>query len=268
MPELPEVETIKNDLLNYIDTNQIIKSAKIHDPEFFKKHSNITDLKIIENQKLHKIERYGKVLFFKLDKGYLGFHLGMSGQIVNDLKNTKYPQHVRFSFSVNNNYVYFIDVRKFGWIKYVEDINTILPKGIDPLIKEFTFDYFSQKCIKNSRPIKTILLDQKYIAGIGNIYACEMLFCAGISPNTSGNNLSGNCRKELYFHVKEVLKDGIKNYGTTFSMYQNMSGEKGQQQNYLYVYGREGDDCKKCGSVIKRDVIAGRSTFYCPKCQK
>ena len=232
MPELPEVETIKNDLLQYLKLGYPIENVQLTDKDFFIKHSNFTDKKLIEKHKVKEILRYGKVLIFKLDNGYLGFHLGMSGQIVNDLKNTKYPRHTRFSFIINDKPVYFIDVRKFGWIKFCKNKKELIPKGIDPMTENFTFKYFKEKCLNNKRPIKALLLDQNLIAGIGNIYDCEILFKAGIHPNVSANSISLHAGEKLYHSIIEVLKEGIENYGTTFSMYQNMMGEKGQHQHY------------------------------------
>ena len=139
--------------------------------------------------------------------------------------------------------------------------------GMDPLDAAFTVEYLESQLSATRRDVKTFLLDQTRIAGVGNIYACEALFLAGISPRRKTHRLKKNA-PELHGAIQEVLRAGIANRGTSFSDYVDAEGVSGENQNALHVYGREGQACPKCGSVIRRLVQGARSTFYCPECQR
>lgn len=268
MPELPEVETIRRDLLEYLSLPVVIRNVQIFDKDFFIKHSNVQDESELLNKVLESIDRHGKKLIFTLDIGFLVFHLGMSGQIVNGIDKTKYPQHIKLMLELNDKTIYYVDIRKFGSIRiYTKNEKNIVYYGLDPINNQFSQKDLSQMLRKN-RSIKSILMDQHIIAGIGNIYANEILFCAGINPHRKGVEVSEKEVEKLYDCVKKVLKSAIENYGTTFSIYRNLKGREGNNSRFLQVYKRDGKECYRCGAIIQRSIIEQRSTFFCPECQK
>ena len=175
----------------------------------------------------------------------------------------------------NGGKLYFNDLRKFGWLKVVKDLDAISGEkyGPEPFSKEFTIKYLKEILSRWGRPIKLLLMDQKKIAGIGNIYANEALFCAGIAPHYRGKELAKDHPEKidkLYYCIKKILLEAIKFGGSTASddAYRNVEGEKGRMQEKLKVYGRAGEKCFQCGKIIKRMTIGGRGTFFCPACQR
>ena len=269
MPELPEVETIKRYLERKI-IGQSIRRVEILDKKRFK-----GDKKKIETTKISAIVRKGKILIFVLSNGYnLLFHLKLAGQILflNFLRNSENPKiskESRAVFILDKGYLLFNDVRKFGWIKVVDSENLkkeIKKLGVEAL--DLTFNDLRNILNKTKRPIKLVLMDQTKIAGIGNIYANESLFLAKIHPRTPANKISEKKMKDLLKAIKKVLEKAIKYEGTSFRFYLKPDASKGRYQENFLVYQREGQKCKRCPVKIKRIILGGRSTFYCPNCQK
>lgn len=294
MPELPEVETIKKELQKKVIKKKITKVdillSKIvqSDKKEFKK--------LIKENSFENIFRIGKLLIFELSKyeKYLLIHLKMTGQLIyqeNDniiagghklppitaeskknyyqLPNT----HTRAIFYfADGGKLFFNDLRKFAYAKLVnkeEKDKVVSAYGIEPLTKKFTLSEFKKIFQKKSNTVKVILLNQRLIAGIGNIYADEICFLSYIRPDRKANTLSGKEIAALYKATEKVIKEAIKNKGTTFRDYARMSGEKGSHIDFLKVYGRKGEKCLRCKKgEIKKIKIAGRGTSYCPKCQK
>lgn len=263
MPELPEVETIKNFLIKKL------LEKKILNVEIFSRKQFIGDKKKIRGEKIKEIKRRGKLLIFILEKYALLIHLKMTGQLIFS-ENKEKIKSTRVIFKLDNGYLIFNDARKFAWIKIVkkEEIeNYFLKLGKEPFDKDFTFDYLKEIVKKSSKPIKILLMDQTKIAGIGNIYANEALFLARINPQRKAKSLNETEIKNLYKTIKNVLRKGIKLGGASVRFYIRPDKSKGNFQEKVFVYKREGKNCYICGKIIKRIKLGGRSTFFCSRCQ-
>jgi len=287
MPELPEVETIKNDL------SAKILRKKITALELVNKGSvRLTNdyVKKIVQAFFVEINRKGKLLIFKLSGGdYLLIHLKMTGQLIyqekkigknnlviggdhgqtiEDLPNRHTRIILRF---VDGSNLYFNDLRKFGYWQLADEaaLQVVLAKyGPEPLKKEFTKEYLQSIFQKTSRLVKAVLLDQSLIAGIGNIYADEILFAAGVLPTRRAASLSEKEVEAIWKNSKTIIKEAIKYRGTTFNNYRDAEGRKGSYVQRLKVYGRKNLQCLRCEHKIIKKKIAGRGTHYCEWCQK
>ena len=216
-------------------------------------------------------------------------HLGMTGKFFiikkNDLKQKtsfyyeidkkKSNKHDRLKFTFSNNLqLIYNDVRKFGFIKFVKKINLeqnlhLKNLGPEPLEKNFNFSYFKQYIINKNRTIKDILMDQKFISGLGNIYVNETLFYSGIKPTKKVKNLSESEIRKIIKFTKKILIKAINLGGSSIKNFSSNNGKKGSFQQYFSVYGKKGEKCSKsCGRNIIKIVISNRATFYCDKCQK
>jgi len=289
MPELPEVETIKRGLERKA-TGKKITAIEIFDKKIAK-NKNLANILI--GQKILRIERRGKLLAFLLLNGdYLLVHLKMTGQLVYKEKDnkTKKEKIVAGGHSLNNkndwddryqrvkivfadkSFLAFNDLRRFGYLKIVDkqEKERIWEKdfGIEPLTPNFTFLNFKKLFVKRKTNIKALLMNQKLIAGLGNIYVDEACFCAGILPERKIADIKPEEIKKLFICIPKILAIAIKNRGTTFNSFVDEKGNKGNHVNFLKVYGRAGEKCKKCKTPIKKIKHAGRGTHFCPKCQK
>jgi formamidopyrimidine-DNA glycosylase len=269
MPELPEVETIKRGLEKFVN-GHIIQSVSVLSERNF-----IGDPQRVIGSTITVVERKGKGLLLHLDNGYtLAAHVKMTGQFVYRETLSDHPhQHTRIIFSLDKGaYLFYNDIRKFGWIHVVktdeiQKIPFFKTLGPDPLV-ELSLEEFIQILKDSTTPIKTFLLDQKKIAGIGNIYANEALFMAGIHPQRKANTVTHAEAESLLRHIQEVLKKSIALGGASEVNFLNVEGKKGHYQNHAVVYAREGQQCFVCKSVISRSKINGRSAFFCAFCQK
>ncbi|EKQ70899.1 formamidopyrimidine-DNA glycosylase Fpg [Leptolyngbyaceae cyanobacterium JSC-12] len=207
---------------------------------------------------------------------YLGVHLRMTGQLLWVASNTPLPKHTRVRlFFEGDRELRFVDQRTFGQMWWVpprvapEAIITGLQRlGPEPFSDEFSITYFAQ-CLKNrQRPIKSALLDQAIVAGLGNIYADEALFLSGIRPQTLCTRLSRKQIQQLHINIRQVLEASIEAKGTTFSSFRSVDGVNGNYGGIAWVYARDGEPCRTCGMVIERLKLAGRSAHFCPKCQR
>lgn len=288
MPELPEVETIRLGLQKYI------VGHKITNIEIKLKRVFTGSPKDIIGSKIIKVERYGKGLVINLDNEYsIAIHIKMTGQLIfNDLafiKNrnvhlskekvgqipNKYT-HVIFTLDKDAT-LYYNDIRQFGWIKVLKTVEVkSLPffkeLGPEPIPssgqKPLTLGQFEVILSKSSLAIKPLIMDQKKIGGIGNIYANDGLFVAGIDPRRRAKSLSKAEVGKLFKSILEVLNKGLKYGGASEMTYVNALGEDGEYQNHFLTYGRKDLPCLTCKTMIKRIVVGGRGTFYCPNCQK
>ncbi len=268
MPELPEVETIRKDLQDYLILPSSFEKWEMTDYDYFLKHSNIPPETDFRNRILQAVDRHGKKLIFILERGYLVFHLGMSGQIVSSEDNTKYPQHIKLRMQIGSKSLYFVDIRKFGRISYYpENEKAHIYAGMDPVKQNFDLDWLASVC-QTQKTVKSLLMEQKQLVGIGNIYANEILFCAGIHPLRASNSLKNEELKKLKQFIVQILKKAIRNFGTTFSIFRNVKGREGKNSDFLKVYGRAGLKCLVCGHEIYKIIVQQRSTFFCPVCQK
>jgi len=269
MPELPEVQTTVQGL--QILLNQKITNIKIYSTKLrYEIPKNIK--KIIKNTKILNIGRIGKYIVVNLKNHYsLIFHLGMSGRL-KILKQPKFfkQKHDHFILITEKYIFIFNDARKFGFIdllktKEIFKINYISRLGLDALDRKLNENYLKKKIYKSIVPIKQILMNQEIVAGIGNIYANEILYDAKISPFTKGYSLTTLEIKKIIKSIKKILKIAINSGGSTLKDYISVDGTAGNFQNDFKVYDREGQ--KILGYEIKRILQYGRSTFYCPDIQ-
>ncbi len=267
MPELPEVETIKRDLEDVI-IGKKIKGVEVKVAKIIKEPSLGDFIKGVQGKKIKEILRRGKVLILKLSSQYLIFHLRMTGQIIYGNKDEK--NKVNFLLS-DGKYLNFIDQRVMGEIRLVDDwqkIPFIKQMGPEPLEEKWTIEKFQKMVSKKKIKIKPLLMNQKFIAGIGNLYAAEILFKAKVNPICSINELTLAEVKKIYLAIKEILQEGIRYRGSSIDTYRDARGEKGKFAARIKVYGRKGKPCFECGNLIKKTTLAGRGTYFCPKCQK
>lgn len=281
MPELPEVETVRRGL-NQLTLAQTIRGGEVLlNRSLAYPESVQTFLTAIEGKQVTVWERRGKYLLAKLgdahspDCGWLGVHLRMTGQLLWLDNTAPLQKHTRIRlFLGNEQELRFVDTRTFGKMWWVppeqkkEAIITGLQKlGPEPFDSEFSPSYLQDKLKKTKRPIKTVLLDQRIVAGIGNIYADETLFKSGIAPDTIAQDLNLEQIKTLHGAIIEVLHTAIDEGGTTFSDFLNLLGVNGNYGGVAWVYGRGGEPCRVCGTVISKVKLGGRSTHFCPRCQ-
>lgn len=286
MPELPEVETIRRDL------SKKIINKKIRNVLVGKKRIVRNDAKkfvsILIGNKFIKIDRIGKLLIFSLQekKSYLLVHLKMTGQLIychqgkfiagghslpkigNELPN-KYS-HVIFTF-VDGSNLFFNDMRQFGYMEIVDEKKLEKVRGrfgIEPMQANFKLATLAEIFKNRTAPIKTVLLNQQLISGIGNIYADEILFDAKIKPMRPARSLSQAEIKKIYLASQKIIAKAIKHRGTTFNDYVDAHGNVGSFVSFLKVYGRVGKKCSRCGGELRKIKMSGRGTHYCLNCQK
>ena len=285
MPELPEVETIKNQLKEKI-LGKTIKEVKVKLPKMIKGSTVKEFIAKIKGAKIKDIARRAKLLIISLSNGFsLLIHLKLTGQII-------YPHTKDFGVGVDSlplrwkkytHFIYFFsdgsalfhnDLRQFGYVRLIKTAN--LPKffleekfGSEPLEKDFTLEKFKKIILgKTRQKIKPLLMDQNFIAGVGNVYASEICFCAKVLPIRVVGSLKDEEIKHVYQCLINILQEAIKFKGTSADTYVDLYGREGKYLSKLKVYGREGEKCLKCGGKIKRIALGGRGTFYCSKCQK
>ena len=286
MPELPEVETIRLGLQQYLVGHKIEK-VDVRLPKLV-----LGDVKNIEGSKIVEVRRFGKGLVIDVSSKYsIAIHIKLTGQLVYRGPNLKEKvtlsrkvgetipnkfTHVIFELD-KKGFLYYNDIRQFGWLKilktdevfdlpFFRDLGPeLLPSSGQALL---TLDKFKKIIAASNMPIKPLLMDQKRIAGIGNIYANDGLWDARINPQRRAGALTEAEIKKLYDSLLKVLKAGFKYKGASELNFVNAKGEEGEYQEHTLTYGRKGKPCKNCGGEIKKIYFAGRGTFYCPTCQK
>lgn len=277
MPELPEVETIKLVLQRKI-VGKTIKDIEILSPKSF-----IGDTKEVRGKKVLKIDRFAKLLALDLDKITLLIHLKMTGQLIledgkrfigghptEDMMGKMPNSHTRVIFSFSDgSHLYFNDQRRFGWVKIIQNSEFELKNlGPEPLEKGFTWQILKANLLKHkSMPVKVAIMDQKVVSGVGNIYSNEACFNARLDPREKVSNLSDLQFKRLRSGIVKALKEGIAHGGSTRVHFRDPEGHKGYFLDYAYVYGLDKHPCKVCKTIIKKIQLAGRGTYFCPKCQ-
>ena len=271
MPELPEVETVLRGLRPYMQ-GEVLESVQQNRPNL-RYTFPVGFVERLEGRRVVDMYRRAKYIIFDLDSDdQLILHLGMSGHMQISLGNyqPKLHDHVVFRLS-SGAVISYNDTRRFGfmdlWPKS-KPYKAFSQMGPEPFSSEFSATYLGQKFKGKHTPIKTALLDQSVVAGLGNIYVCEVLFLAKIHPMTRCDQLDLPSLKTLVDHVRVVLKAAITAGGSTLRDHQKPDGEMGCFQHNFNVYGREHMPCITCLSPLWRSVQAGRSTFYCPVCQK
>ena len=269
MPELPEVETIRRDLLPYL-IGRTFERVDLYWPGVVKNMAPEEFQERLIGQAITDIGRRGKYLLFDLCNGdTLVIHLKMAGSLILRSAGDPPDPSTRAIFYLDNgDELRFTDRRKFGAFWLVEDRDHVVGNlGPEPFDDIVTPQGMAVKLAKRNRAIKTILLDQNFIAGIGNIYADEALYEACIHPMRKGRSLSAEEVERLYEAILSVLKRGIANRGTTLRDYRDAKGRSGENQEQLLVFRRTGQPCPRCGTPIQRMVIGGRSSHFCPRCQ-
>lgn len=283
MPELPEAETIRTQLADKLIGRKIV-GVDVRLPKIFEGNT-----KDIIGAKIVDVLRRAKIVILKLDnEKNIVVHLKMTGQLVygtNSAETISFSQGIPFAgfslpaktthvvIKLEKGTLFFNDMRQFGWVHVInnEQLAMINEKhGPDALGKDFTPEYLAKICGNWGRPIKLLLMEQSKIAGIGNIYANEALWEAGISPMKRGRELISNQVTQLHEAIKKVLEMGIKYGGSSAAdeAFVNAEGKPGKMQEHFVVYQKDGLSCPRCGKTITRSKLGGRGTFFCPKCQK
>ena len=272
MPELPEVETIRRDL--QILRGRTIKQINILNGICVKHPKPEQFINSLRERTFAEINRRGKYLILQLDdNSRLIIHLRMTGRIICVPHGEPLLPHTHLIITIDNSQeLRFSDTRRFGclWLLDKSDIDmTGLAKlGSEPFDGEFNAAYLKEKLSRRRMPIKQAILDQHVIAGLGNIYADELLFACGIMPTRPAAEITDGEWEAIATGSVKLLQSAIEHRGTTFSDYRDGTGKEGGNQFYLNVYSRRGDPCYKCGEPVAYTKIAGRGTSYCPKCQK
>jgi len=292
LPELPEVETVRKGLEQKLK-NFLIKRVEVYRDSTVAFPNKKEFVEGLQGSFFYKWERRGKYLIGKLKKsnneeiettsqesfennGNLIVHLRMTGYFKLEENQFSEPcKHTRIRFLGNNNELRYIDVRSFGQMWWIKEglLPTNLIKGLgalgpEPFSDDFDIKYLRKTISKKTKSIKAILLDQTIVAGIGNIYADESLYLAGISPFRAAKKVKINELKRLRESIIEVLKKSIGSGGTTFSDFRNLEGENGDFGLQTNVYRRTGKECRRCKNLIEREKMSGRSTHWCRRCQK
>ena len=276
MPELPEVETVRSALAQAMEDRQILHA-----------HVGRPDLRWplpdrlasrLEGRVVGGLQRRGKYVLLPLDQGEtMLLHLGMSGSIRIHQAQPPIGKHDHIVLTMGSgmanaaeSWIVFNDPRRFGWLDlYRGEVHPMLvDMGPEPLGNSFSADHLVAALAGRKGPIKTALLDQALVAGIGNIYACEALFMAGLSPRRKAGTIRGGRADRLVAAIRSVLASAIEDGGTSLRDHVQPGGEIGYFVQRLTVYGRDGQLCGTCGATIRRIIQSGRSSFYCPDCQR
>ena len=270
MPELPEVETTVRALREPL-IGRTITAVSNNWPRQLATHDLDALNWQIRNQRVEAVGRRAKYLVFSLSGGdTLIIHLKMSGHLAVVAADEPRHKHVHTVFSLDNGQeLRFRDMRKFGRVYLVQEPETVLGGlGPEPLDDAFSPDVLQERLNGRSRAMKPLLLDQSFIAGVGNIYADEALFYSGIHPCRTADSLTDNEIEALYAAIQKVLTMGIEREGASIDLYTKPDGTRGDMQNAVAVFRRTGLPCYQCQTPIKRIVMNSRSTHFCPQCQK
>jgi formamidopyrimidine-DNA glycosylase len=276
MPELPEVETIRLGLIPRV-RNKKIKKVEVVFPGFVNVPAK-EFVKAVAGARINDISRRAKLLIFDLSNDWsLVVHLKLTGQLIYDVEQASKPgigePHIVYTFSDGSQLKHY-DFRKFGYARLVktDKVEEYLKKekfGPEPLDKDFTLEKFKELLKKKPKsPIKPLLMDQTFIAGVGNVYAQEACFYAKVLPARKAGTLTEAEIKNLYEGLIKILKESIKYKGSSVDTFVDISGEQGGYAPHLKVYGRGGQKCSRCGTILKEAKLAGRGTVWCPRCQR
>lgn len=275
MPELPEVQTVVNQLNKEAAGKEIAAVDVLYSKPL--KGISATDFKKrVSGSKFEKFGRRAKWIIAALSNGFsLVFHLKLTGRLLLLRENESVPKHTHIIFHLSSGEkIVFEDFRKFGYIKFLksEDLEELFIKekfGPEPLSKEFTLEKF--KALLSKKPnvkIKPLLMDQTFIAGVGNIYIQESCFCAKILPTRKVGTLTDNEISDLYHCLLKILGAAIQKKGSSVDAYLTIYGKEGEYAPLLKVYGRGGEKCLRCGAALKEMRLGGRGTVFCSRCQK
>jgi formamidopyrimidine-DNA glycosylase len=277
MPELPEVEVVRRDLEREI-VGKRVKGVEVDGMRSVRRHHNRKQfITRLEGKKITGVERRGKYLLCRLEGGdVLIIHLGMSGQLLRaktSRETRSKHTHVIITFTQGGQ-LRFIDPRTFGEMFVTEadalnKVSELNHLGLDPLENAMSWEQFGQLISQRHAKLKPLLMDQKFLAGIGNIYSDEILWGAGLRWDRMSDSLSSQEVRRLYRAMVEILQDAVKYRGSSLAdeQYVDLFGKPGDYQHHHKVYARDGETCRRCRHVIRRERVGGRSTFYCEACQ-
>jgi formamidopyrimidine-DNA glycosylase len=278
VPELPEVETVRRGLQKILE-GEVIEGVEVRDTRL---RYPVDEKKLgrgLPGRRIKELRRRAKYLLILLEadgareEACLIIHLGMSGRVYFSKKEETAQPHTHVIFSLRGGReLHFRDPRRFGLVDLVplaslEDDRRFSSLGVEPLSDECSAEYFFDRSRKLRQPVKNFLMDSRRVVGVGNIYASEALFLARVHPQRAVGRISLETWGRITAVVKEVLGEAIRQGGTTLNDFQGPDGTAGYFQVLLRVYGREGEDCSECGATVRKKVLAGRSTYYCPRCQ-
>ena len=273
MPEMPEVEIIRQALAGQVVGNTI-QSMEVRLPRLIKWPLPETFQQMVTGRTITAVERRGKYLLFRLNEDLvLVVHLRMTGRLIYASSGMKHDKYTRIIFNfTDNTALLYADTRTLGTLYLLKAdelwrLGGLATLGPEPLSAEFTPEYLRSILTKYRGTVKGLLLNQKLIGGLGNIYVDESLHLARIHPSRSGNTLSDAEIERLYVQINHVIFEGIQHGGTTVRDYRNSNGQSGSHQHHLHVYGRKNQPCFRCGCFISKTEVAGRGTHYCPSCQ-
>ncbi|WP_131793874.1 bifunctional DNA-formamidopyrimidine glycosylase/DNA-(apurinic or apyrimidinic site) lyase [Fluoribacter gormanii] len=270
MPELPEVETTKEGIKSHLE-GQTIKGVTVRNPKLRIPVPDNLD-QLCAGKKIITVFRRAKYILIHLTKGYLVIHLGMSGHLRIVTAKSEPEKHDHILLMLTNGVILrFCDPRRFGLFLYIDENpyqhQLLAHLGPEPLSNEFNGHYLRQKAKNKNKPIKSLIMDNEIVVGVGNIYATESLFLANIHPTTPAKILSESMCHVLATQIKEVLTQAILCGGTTLRDFYAFDGKPGYFSMSLKVYGRKNQPCLLCQHPIESLIIAGRNSFFCPKCQ-
>jgi formamidopyrimidine-DNA glycosylase len=267
MPELPEVETIARQLAPRVRGRRV-RALELRDPLL----SPAPPASLLRGRRVERVFRLGKQLLLELGRRrgravWLAYHLRMTGRLLwaPDARTAAEP---RARLRLEGGDLLFCDVRRFGTLRLVRDLEQAAPAGLDPTGEAFTVGALRRLLAGSRQPLKPWLLRQDRLVGLGNIYAAEILFEARLDPRRQAGALSAREAARLHRATGEILGRAIANCGTTFNDFQDARGLTGSYQRYLQVYGRQGEPCPRCGATLRRITQQQRSTFYCGRCQR
>lgn len=272
MPELPEVETVKRGLEALLEgkTPQILK-IETSDKKL-RYNPDLDKLDQVTGEPIRSVQRKAKYLLFELETHYLLSHLGMTGSWRIE-KDQRKHDHIRIHLSDGRVLTYH-DARRFGFFEIheknkIDNSSHFAKLGLDPVLdKGFNGEYLYEKCRGKNTAIKTLIMNNQFVVGVGNIYASESLFLAGIHPKKKASKISRKMADRLAESIREVLYDAIDCGGSTISDFVQAGGSEGYFQNLLLVYGRDKEECMFCKTMIRSQAIVGRNSFWCSTCQK
>ncbi len=272
MPELPEVETIRRDLATRIVGRQVVEARVSPDaPRLVQGEAADLFCRRLTGRAIEEVARRGKYLLLRLDGGPTWIvHLRMTGGLIHARGGCPDERFLRARFRLDDgSELCYVDMRKLGTMWLVDDESEVVGKlGPEPLGEGFGPEELRELLAKRPAPVKVVLMDQRAVAGIGNIYADEALFEAGIRPRKAALNVSRKAAERLHGAIRRVLAEALGDRGSSFRDYVDAAGEQGTHQLRVKVFRRTGEPCYVCGTAIKRVKVGGRSTHYCPRCQR
>ncbi|MBK7892490.1 MAG: bifunctional DNA-formamidopyrimidine glycosylase/DNA-(apurinic or apyrimidinic site) lyase [Bdellovibrionales bacterium] len=276
MPELPEVESVKRGLAKELALPLVVTDVELRRPDLRFPFPR-TLRAHLRGARLESFQRRGKYILFRFDRGVLLTHLGMTGSW--RLQSSRDPlelhDHVVLTFRKSGrSALVYNDPRRFGFFDWIDrdqslEANRFLKLlGPEPLSSDFSPGVLKSKLKARSAAVKVLLMDAKVVVGVGNIYASEALFRAGVRPSALGKRITSAQCERIVESVKAVLQEAIESGGSTIRTYRGADGKAGDFQSRHFVYERKNEPCRVCGTKIKHIVQAGRSTYYCPTCQR